>query len=200
LCVGGVQRIVPGQQSGRVVMTKWRCILVIALAMVVSAATSTMAGTDSLSDFVETYQCSLQGLIAKILARDTRVEHGRFVVLSLADPAANYVQCHFGERDREALCEASSGWFNRHGEKRHFTPIQLHALQKLGFSTDGSHGNFQRHIHFASYGPEPYALAGMMLSALYEGYDARKDLPIEVVAPFALRHGYLPRERCVPIS
>jgi len=47
---------------------------------------------------------------------------------------------------------------------------------------------------------DPNALADLMLSALYEGYGARKDMAIEVVAPFALRHGYLPRQRCALIS
>jgi hypothetical protein len=181
-------------------MTKWIGTLAIALAAILSDVTSTMAGTDGLSDFVETYQCSLEGLIAKILARDKREERDRFIVLSLPVQKAMYVQCAFGNRDREALCEASSGWWNNPSEKPHFTPVQLRALQTLGFSTDGSHGNFQKHLHFVSYGPEPYALAELMLSALYEGYDARKEMPIEVVAPFALRHGFLPRQRCVPIS
>lgn len=186
---------------GARVMTKWWGILAIALAMIVSGVPSAMAEPDGLSDFVETYQCSLEGLIAKILARDKRVEHGRFIIImGVRDPDADYVQCHFGERDREALCEASSGWWNKRGPKPQFTSAQLGALQKLGFSTDGSHGNFQSHLHFSSDGPEPDDVARLMLSALYQGYGARKDMPIEVAAPFALRHGFLPRGRCVPIS
>lgn len=181
-------------------MTKWWGISAIALVMIVSGVTSTMADTDGLSDFVETYQCSLEGLIAKILARDKREERDRFIILSLPSHEASYVQCAFGDRDRQALCEASSGFWNNSWEKPHFIPVQLQALQKLGFSTDGTHGNFQRHMNFVSYAPEPYALAELMLSALHEGYGARKDMPIEVVAPFALRHGFLPRGRCVPIS
>jgi hypothetical protein len=201
-CLAGLRRVPNSAEGDRCAwaMTKWWGALAIALAMILSGAASTMAEADGVSDFVETYQCSLAGLIAKILARDKRVERDRFIVLSLRGPTASYVQCAFGNRDREALCEAYSGWWNKPWEKPHFTAIQLRGLQGLGFSTDGSHGNFQKHMHFATYGPEPYALAELMLSALHDGYGARRDMAIDVVAPFALRHGFLPRQRCALIS
>jgi hypothetical protein len=181
-------------------MIKWLAAMAIALASVMAGITSTMADADGLSEFVETYQCSLSGLIGKILDRDKRQEHGRFIILGVRDSGADYVQCHFGERDREALCEASSGWWNKHGPQPQFTSIQLDALPKLGFSTDGSHGNFQDHLHFSSDGPEPDEVARLMLKAVYQGYGARNGMPIEVTAPFALRHGFLPRQRCMAIS
>lgn len=179
-------------------LSLWRWALAVAIMLLASQAA---ADTDGLSDFVETYQCSLAGLIAKIEAkRNDPDEQDRFIVLALPGPKASYVQCAFDRHDREGLCEASSGWWNNSWEKPHFDSGQLAALTRLGFSTDGSHGNFQEQMHFPPGGPEPYALASLMLSALYEGYGARKDMPIEVVAPFALRHGFLPRQRCVPIS
>lgn len=181
--------------------SKWRSALAVAVAIIVPGAGSAAVAEDGLSDFVETYQCSLAGLIAKIAAHhDKPKEQGRFIVLALPGPIASYVQCAFGNRDRDGLCEASSGWWNNSREKPHFDPAELAGLARLGFSTNGAHGNFRQQMHFPPDGPEPYALASLMLSALYEGYGARKDMPIEVVAPFALRHGYLPRERCVPIS
>ncbi len=185
-------------------MTKsgWRSALAVAVAIIVFDAGSVAAADDGLSDFVGTYQCSLADLIARIEAHHNKPddEQDRFIVLSLPGPIASYVQCAFGHRDREGLCEASSGWWNNPREKPQFGSAEIAALARLGFSTNGSHGNFQQQMHFPPGGPEPYALAGLMLSALYEGYGARKEMPIEVVAPFALRHGFLPRQRCALIS
>jgi hypothetical protein len=182
-------------------MRTWRFPLAIFAATVFLADVPPASADNGLDDFVAAYQCSLAGLIAKIHAHHSKPgEKGRFVVLALPGPLASYVQCAFDRRDHEGLCEASSGWWNNPPERPHFTPAELSALAQLGFSTDGSHGNFQRQMQFSSDGPDPYALAGLMLSALYEGHGARKDMQIEVVAPFALRHGFLPRQRCVPIS
>ena len=178
--------------------TTWHVMLVA--ATVSFAGVTTAAAAEGLDDFVETYQCSLAGLIAKIHAHGQPNDQDRFIILSLPGPKAAYVQCAFGDKDRAGLCEASSGWWNNSWEKPLFTPAELAALAQLGFSTNGSHGNFQQQMHFPPDGPEPYALASLMLSALYEGYGARKEMRIEVVAPFALRHGFLPQQRCVPIS
>ena len=53
------------------------CRMAIAFASVMAGITSTMAGADGLSEFVETYEFSLSGLIREILDRDKRQEHGR---------------------------------------------------------------------------------------------------------------------------
>ncbi|HTW36010.1 MAG TPA: hypothetical protein VMD53_15435 [Rhizomicrobium sp.] len=177
-----------------------RVLPALVAAMVVLASASAVAADDDLDDFVATYQCSLAGLIAKIHAHRQPNDQDRFIVLALPGPTAAYVQCAFGDKDRAGLCEASSGWWNNSWERPHFAPAQLAALARLGFSTDGSHGNFKQQMHFPKDGLEPYALATLMLSALHEGYGARKEMRIEVVAPFALRHGFLPQQRCVPIS
>jgi len=182
-------------------MVTWRGALTIAAFIIVSDTVCVAAADDGLSDFVNTYQCSLSDLIARIAAHHGKPgEKGRFVVISSPGQAASYVQCAFDRENREGLCEAASGWWNDPGTKPHFSPVQLTALARLGFSTDGMHGNFQQQMHFPPEGLDPNALADLMLSALYEGYGARKDMAIEVVAPFALRHGYLPRQRCALIS
>jgi hypothetical protein len=181
--------------------SRWCGAVAVAVAIIVFDVDSAAAKVDGLSDFVETYQCSLAGLIAKIEAYHSKPgEKGRFIVLALPGPTGSYVQCAFDHGYREGLCEASSGWWDKPGKKPHFGSAELAALAQLGFSTDGSHGNFQQQMQFSPGGPEPYALASLMLRALYEGYGARKEMPIEVVAPFALRYGFLPQERCVPIS
>ncbi len=183
-------------------MVKWRSALAVG-AFIIAALSigSVAAADDGVSDFVNTYQCSLAGLIAKIEANPNKSDtQDRFIILSLPRPIAAYVQCAFDTGDREGICEASSGYWNNPWEKPHFSAVQLAALARLGFSTDGSHGNFQQHMHFPPTGPDPDALAGLMLRALYEGYGAHKDIPIEVKAPFALRHGFLPQKRCALIS
>jgi len=177
----------------------WRVLLALVVASIV-ASVSAVAADDGLDDFVATYQCSLAGLITKIHTHSQPEDQDRFIVLSLPGPIAAYVQCAFGNKDREGLCEASSGWWNNSWERPHSAPAQLSALEQLGFSTKVTRGNFKQQMHFPADGPDPYALASLMLSALYEGYGARKEMQIEVVAPFALRHGFLPRQRCVPIS
>ena len=180
--------------------SSWCGLLAIAAAMAIIANASAGAGDDGLNAFLATYQCSLAGLIAKIHAHNQPNDRDRFITISLPGPTAAYVQCAFDRHDREALCEASSGWWNNPWEKPHFSSDEVRALAQLGFSTDGSHGNFQKRLHFPPGGPDPYTLARMMLSALQEGYGGRKEMPVEVVAPFALRHGYLRRQRCALIS
>lgn len=180
--------------------SSWRRAMAVAVMIGASHAGAALAKDDGLTGFVETYQCSLAGLIAKIEAHQEKTDRDRFIVLSLRVPTASYVQCAFDHRNREGLCEASSGWWNNPKERPHFDAAELAALARLGFSTDGSHGNFQQQMHFPPGGAEPYALAELMLSALYEGYGARKDMAVEVVAPFALRQGFLPQQPCVPIS
>src|ERR1700679_3628638 len=167
-------------------------LLTLVPAIVVFANVAAFAADTTLDDFVATYQCSLAGLITKIHVHSQPEDQDRFIVLALPKPIAAYVQCAFGNKDREGLCEASSGWWNNSWEKPHFAPAQLAALAQLGFSTKVSRGNFKQQMHFPADGPDPYALANLMLSALYEGYGARKEMQIEVVAPFALRHGFLP--------
>ena len=180
---------------------KWLGTVAVAAAFVVSHAASAAAGDDDLADFVNTYQCSLAGLIERIAVYHSKPgENGRFIVLSSPGTTASYVQCDFAADNREGLCEAASGWWNEPATKPHFSAAQLAALARLGFSTDGSHGNFAQQMHFPPTGPDPDALAGLMLRALHEGYGARKDMAIEVQAPFALRHGFLPQKRCALIS
>ena len=180
--------------------TRWLGGMAIAAAIATFDAASAANATDDLGAFLDTYQCSLAGLITKILVHRQSDDQDRFIVLALPGPKASYVQCAFDHKNREGLCEASSGWWNNSWEKPHFSSVELDALRQLGFSTDGSHGNFQRQMRFPPGGPDPYLVARMLLSALYESYGARKGMAIEVVAPFALRHGYLPQERCAVIS
>src|SRR5271154_890457 len=130
----------------------WRVPLALVAAMVVLASFPAVAADDGLDDFVATYQCSLAGLISKIHAHHSKPgEKGRFVVLALPGPASSYVQCAFDRRDREGLCEASSGWWDPR-YKPPFSAAQLSALTQLGFSTTARTATFNSRCNFRQMG------------------------------------------------
>src|SRR5580658_9572945 len=113
-------------------MAKWIRALAVAVTVIVSGGSAVAAKDDDLSDFVNTYQCSLAELIEKIEANHSRPDdQDRFIVLALPGPSASYVQCAFGRHDREGLCEASSGWWNNPWEKPQFDSAQLAVLARL---------------------------------------------------------------------
>ena len=90
-------------------MAKWRGALAVMVSFIVSGVGSVATADGGLSDFVNTYQCSLAGLIAKIVANPHKSDtQDRFIILSLPGPIAAYVQCAFDTDDREGICEASS--------------------------------------------------------------------------------------------
>jgi hypothetical protein len=115
------------------------------------------------------------------------------------DRVSSYVQCDFGDHDREMLCEGASGYYAPPGEGPRFTPDNLGGLAQLGFAMHVPRQNFQK---FLKFGPEPDldAIARLLLSALYVGYDARLGTAVVVEAPLATRKGILRKNRCYPIS
>ncbi len=98
------------------------------------------------------------------------------------------------------MCEAASGFYATAAEAPRVSPTRRQALARLGFSSDGSHGNFQHFFRIRS-AAEYAGIADMLLTALYEGYDVRIRDAIDVEAPFALlRRGTPWRDRCTPVS
>ena len=154
---------------------------------------------DDLSTFVETYRCSVVELLMRIHANPSKDISSRFLILDRDDLHNYYVQCAFDEGDHAMLCEAASGFFAEPNTGPWFTAMQKLSLLRLGFSMDGSRGNFQQYLYFPS-DPEFNAIANLLLTALYEGYGARRSTVIGVTAPFAMPHGILAKDRCVPIS
>lgn len=171
-----------------------------AIAAVVGLSVSSIAAeaADDLSTFVTTYHCTVAELIARIHTHPHPERMRRYLILESA-VTHDYVQCLFFDRDRQMLCEAESGWWNKAGENPHFVPAGKQALAHLGFSMDASHGNFQRYFRFQS-GPDDGDVADLMLRALYEGYGTRIKGGIMGNGPFATHRGMLPRDRCVPVS
>jgi hypothetical protein len=154
---------------------------------------------ESLASFLGVYQCPLAGILARIHAHSLVTKHGRFIALELPQRGGLYVQCLFEQSDRSVDCEAASGFYDKPNHAPYFVPSQIEGLAQLGFSTDGTHGNYSR-IHVTAEAFSPDEVAALMLKALFVGYGARKESEIDVVAPFAMPHGVLPRRRCILTS
>ncbi len=185
--------------SRRTRLCKWLAGLALILGGLNAAAAEP---PDDLSYFVEPYRCTVVELLAHIHGRPHPEQMYRYLVLENA-ATHSYVQCLFFDRDRQMLCEAWSGWWDKKGNgpgfKPDIAPEELHALAKLGFSTDASHGNFRRYFRFREE-PDYDAIADLMLTALYAGYDTRVATGVEGNGPYAMRRGLLRKNRCVPIS
>jgi hypothetical protein len=169
------------------------------MMLTVSAAPAGAADVaDDLSTFVATYHCSVVELLARIHAHPHPEQMYRYLILENATDH-DYVQCLFFDVDRRMLCEAESAWWQRPGEGPRFTPEQKEGLAELGFSMNGSHGNFKKYFRFSSK-PDLGDVADLMLSALYTGYGARVGTGIRGDGPYAMRKALLSKNRCNPTS
>ncbi|MGD0189990.1 MAG: hypothetical protein ABSD74_04535 [Rhizomicrobium sp.] len=176
---------------------RWISIAGIILLTANGGASAAPDAGDDLSSFVATYHCAVVELLARIHAHP-RPAHDPYLILENAS-THGYVQCLYDRYYRQMICEAESGWWDKPDERPRFTAEQKQGLARLGFSMDGSHGNFQRRYRFdlsPSYGD----VADMMLSALYVGYGTRLGSGVVADAPYAIRRGRLSRTRCNPTS
>lgn len=172
----------------------------IALAFVGASAAPAPPG--DIDTFVSTYHCSVAESLARIHAHPHPEQMYRYFVLENG-LTHHYVQCLFFDRDRQMLCEAWSGWWDQKNSGPNFRSAlaqeKLAALAKLGFSTDTSHGNFQRHLRF-KYEPDYGEVADLMLHALYSAFDTTLTTGVRGEGPYAMRKSVLPKNTCIPIS
>ncbi|RDJ23060.1 hypothetical protein DWF00_06805 [Bosea caraganae] len=150
-----------------------------------------------LEAFLAAYHCEIAGRLAQIHA-DPRTQ-ARYLILTDRDAPSHYVQCLL--RDEPMLCEAASGFYGtKPGERRAqiVTKDGLAALQRLGFSTDGTEGNFQISVK-ATTQADFSAAAELMLTALYEGYSPRPGKRLKIDAPYG-PGGRAMRAQCAPVS
>jgi len=164
-------------------------------AAIAMLAAPQMAMADDMQNFVETHKCAVTERLMSIHASRSRMD--RYLILASEREPAGYVQCLFLPDDPRMLCEASSGYYQR-PLPFHVGPDALHSLGQLGFSTDGSQGNYQKMIDL-HHGVDFNAIATLMLAALYEGYGARADDKIELMAPLAPQSSDAERH-CKPVS
>jgi hypothetical protein len=201
--VSSANRIETNQRLARASRPRTHASLAIALAIAITISPAA-AETDDLGAFLSAFRCPVTQRLAGIHARgDPKREDERFLILALAQGETNYVQCAFFDADRRIMCEAASGYYDapKGAPRSAYLPGgSIAALAKLGFSTDDSHGNFQRVMDT----PEPSdfaSVADLLLNALHESYGARLDSKIEVHSALVGDFGpVLKASDCPPVS
>lgn len=172
-----------------------------AAALGVALCSSAALGeeADHLRVFLASYHCEIVGRLGQIHASpDTKA---RYIILSDTSRPEHYVQCLFIEDDKRMLCELASGFYRvKQGEDRVrlVSPQGLSALEGLGFSADDSESNFQVFAKTATTADFP-AVADLMLTALYRGYEKRQPPRLTIDAPQG-PGGRAMRTRCAPVS
>ena len=157
-------------------------------------------GSRGLQAFIDTYQCALINQLTLIHSNTSRTQD-RFLVLTLARHTQKYVQCIFLDQDTRMLCEASSGSYGpRAGTVQKFrvSARGLRALAKLGFSLTGGSGNYQLMIEPPA-SSDYRAVATLILTAIYEVYDAEANSRLRITVPLGIPRDFVPAI-CVPTS
>lgn len=170
-----------------------------ALGAILLASSAHGREVDRLRPFLANYHCEIVGRLGQIHANPNR--KARYITLSDKSQPEHYVQCLFVEDDKRMLCETASGFYlTKQGENRVrlVSPQGLSALEQLGFSGDDSEGNFQVFVSTATTA-DFAAVADLMLTALYRGYEKLQPPRLEIEAPLG-PGGRAIRERCAPIS
>ncbi len=112
----------------------------------------------------------------------------RYLVLSVRPgDGPNYVQCLFLDDDRSVLCEAASGFYMTDEDEPaiRLSPGPRSELATLGFDvTEPARGNHQQTFTVEN-DTDIFALADLILTALYRAYGARSISDIEVSAPLS---------------
>jgi len=171
-------------------------VIASAILLMLSAAAQT---SDSLRALLVEYRCPIVDRLDRIYEHASPNDYrDRFLAVTLSGHPHGYVQCLFAENRTWLLCEASSGYYyNRPGVPRTFylAPDAIASLDRLGFSTDDTAGNFR---YQARLGPLPdlNAIADLILTALHDGYGVRAQSRLTFNAPFAPRA----TSKCIPVS
>lgn len=173
----------------------WRKGLACVAAIVVGAyaAAASAAGLEA---FVSIHKCQVAEGLRMIAATTERRDPFLILAWPPSSPVQGYVQCLFNDDSRRIYCEAQSGTLDP-GPGRRPSPAGLAALARLGFDMDATKGNYQRRS--AIKAPRDIdAVAEVMLTALYAGYEGVVDRPIIWVSPNASEA--VAARRCAPTS
>jgi hypothetical protein len=179
-------------------MRVWRSIFtLVAVALVQSPPTFAVEQLSKLERFLLDHRCAVLERLAYIHTHGDVAGPNRFLVLEIKNFPQRYVQCLFLDKDSKILCEASSGfYFTKPDEPRQLRvkPRKEKILGRLGFSTDGTEGNYQRMIEFGTP-PDLLKVADLMLTTLYEVYGAQAGIALEMKAPL-VPEGAIAIARC----
>ena len=169
--------------------------LAVAAAIAVGA-NAVAASAAGLEAFVSIHKCQVAEGLRMIAATTERRDPFLILAWPPSSPVQGYVQCLFNDDSSRIYCEAQSGTLDP-GPGRRPSPAGLAALARLGFDMDATKGNFQRRS--AIKAPRDIdAVAEVMLTALYAGYEGVVDRPIVWVSPNASEAAAA--RRCAPIS
>lgn len=171
------------------------------MAAMMAFALASGARAESARDaFVELYHCPVTRLVEAIhQSGDPKKENNRYIILNPGGAEQDYVQCAFFDSDRKMHCEAAS-YFYWKSPRPYLPQASIAALAKLGFSTDGSHGNYVRELASGEEGQRA-RIVDMLLDALYDAYGMRSSERLAVQAPMLFaRERYVRKSRCAPIA
>lgn len=173
--------------------------LVLAAATTFLPEGQTEGSGNDLRAFLTSHRCEVVDRLRRVHdfgnpADDTN----RYLVISLPQPSWAYVQCYYSNRNRGLYCEAASGFYVDLPEETrtaYLSAKSIAVLARLGFSTDGSKGNFTSEVTISDP-PDYDAIADRLLTALHDAYGAGGDVALEFDAPFAPRASL----SCAPLS
>lgn len=134
----------------------------------------------------ELQRCTIAAYLKAVYVRSSLLkERDRFVVISVEGQPQAYVQCMFAKDFKLLYCEASSGFYEKsESEPRthYLRQTRIKALANLGFATGPKEKNY-RYERRLDRDPDFEAIATLMLTALRDGYDVRKDTQLRLKAP-----------------
>jgi hypothetical protein len=134
--------------------------------------------------FVDKWRCPIAAYLQGI-HRQPQTNDDRYLILWAKGRPASYVQCIFHDDDRQIFCEAASGFYEHSDRVGSFaTPARLDALSGLGFSKDGSKGNWAQDRDFHSADET----AILMLETLARVFAASPDDGLLWSAPLLSKH------------
>ena len=143
-----------------------------------------------LDELIDRWRCPVAAYIDKVHRRSQKLDH-RYLALWAKHRPDFYVQCIFHDGDRQIFCEAASGFYRYADRIGSFATAQrLDALAGLGFSTDGSRGNFSQDRDFR--GAEE--AAPLMIETLARVFELDIGDVLEFSAPLVTKRKAKPRQ------
>ncbi len=162
-------------------MRHWSRWLALLLALLLAASPAARADEydPQLEAMREQHLCKILTYLQAIRSQPPTPRE-RFLVLS-APGRIGYVQCLFVDQDRNLLCEAASGYYDK-PHARYVSRKQLPALAALGFSTSARKSNYQQ-LRPVTDGESLTQVAEMLIRTMHGIYGFTQFDEIRYYAP-----------------